>query len=160
MENKKSEISLHQTHVDMVLTPPDEVYAGLEVKMQVKVSCPEKCEVQEGRVSILDMEGSVVTDIDLAALTEEDNGTVEFTVKMPIETGLYTWTAQFIPVEIGEVLHEVSSVPFTFSVIPHSISVSVWGAPLPAIKGDEFTVKVGAKSVSYTHLTLPTTPYV
>ena len=48
---------------------------------------------------------------------------------------------------------------FTVALIPHTLSVTTWGQK----KVDDLVnieVDIMAKSVSYTHLTLPTTPYV
>ena len=42
-------------------------------------------------------------------------------------------------------MHKGSSASFTFRVIPHHISLSVWGAPRPVTMGGEFAIKVGAK---------------
>ncbi|MCJ7737370.1 MAG: hypothetical protein MUQ10_08675 [Anaerolineae bacterium] len=141
----ESEALQHQTDIEMVLAPPDEVYAGMDVALQVKVWCPEMCALQGSLVRIIDAEDVVVLDVDLVSFDEEANATHEFIVRMPIVPGSYTWTALFLGHEGGEVHHEESSVAFTFTVQPHRIALSVWGVPLPATQGREFTAKVGAK---------------
>lgn len=141
----ESEIQQHQTNVQMVLAPPEEVYAATDVTLKVKVSCPEKCDLQGGQVRISDGEGDVVKDVDLASFDGEANETDEFIVKMPVEPGSYTCTALFLPHESEEVQHEQSSAAFNFTVKAHQIFISVWGMPSPVIKGEKFMVKIGAK---------------
>jgi len=141
----ESETQQHQTHVQLILAPPDEVDAGMDVTLQVKVSCPEKCDLQGGQARIINEEGAVVKEVDLASFDGEANETDEFIVEMPVGPGSYTWTAVFVPPESEEVQHEQSSAPFTFTVKPHRIATSVWGVPLPVTQGEKFAVKIGAK---------------
>lgn len=145
MESEESAIQQHPTQIEMVLTPAVEVYAGTDVSLQVKVSCPEKCDLQGSQVGIINEEGVVVHDVVLTAYDEDTNQTDEFMITVPVQPGSYTWTALFLAQEGAEVRHAESAVPFTFSVIPHRIDTSVWGMPRPVMLGGKFAVKVGAK---------------
>jgi hypothetical protein len=143
----EDEIQRHATHVQVLVAPPDQVDAGTDVTLQVQVSCPEACSLLGGQVRILDQEGTVVQEVDLASFDGTANATQEFTFTAPVEPGSYTWTALFVPPQSQgeEVQHEQSSAPLTFTVVPHTISLSVWGVPFPVLKGQEFPVKIGAK---------------
>ena len=46
--------------------------------------------------------------------------------------------------EIGT-LHPEVSTPFSFTVIPHSVSLSVWDVPSPIVLSTRFRIKVGVK---------------
>ena len=141
----EGEIQQHKTEVQIVQTPPDKVDVGTEMSLQVKVSCPEKCSLVGGRLGIVDEEGAVVEELELAPHDEEAEETLTVSVKAPAEPGAYTWTVGFTPPESEEVQHEPSSASFTFTAKPHRLGISVWGIPLPATNGEEFTVMVGAK---------------
>lgn len=141
----EEEIQRHQTSIYVVIAPPAEVDAGIDVPLKVSASCPSKCNLQGSKVRIVDGEGAVVKDVELVSFDREASETDEFIVKVPVEPGSYTWTALFLPYESEEVQHEQSSAPFTFTVKPHLISMATWDIPLPATKGGEFTVMIGAK---------------
>jgi len=81
------------------------------------------------------------------------NETDEFVVRAPFEAGKYTWTAVFPAQEKEGVLHEESSVPFSFIVKPHAISIAVQDISSPIVFGDEFRIKVGVKCSAECKLT-------
>jgi hypothetical protein len=141
----KDEIQRHETHTRVLAPIPEQVDAGTDLLLKVQVSCPEGCSLAGGRVRIADEEGTIVEEVDLASSDGGTNETDEFRVTAPVALGPTTWTALFLPAEAEEIQHEPSSVPLTFTVKPHTLSLSAWGVPLPVTKGEEFTVKIGAK---------------
>ena len=145
MESEEREIEQHQTNTQMTLTPPEEAYAGAEVALQVQVSCSETCGLQSGRVTIIDADGALVREVPLSVSDDGLSTTDEFVVTIPAVPGSYIWTAAFVPGEGEDSIHMGSSASFTFRVIPHHVSLSMWGAPRPVTLGREFVVKVGAK---------------
>ncbi len=141
-------VQQHAVTVQMVLVPTQEVDAASEATLQVKVSCPEKCDLQGGQVRISDEGGDVVKTVVLTSFDGEANATDQCAVTMPVEPGPHTWTALFLPGEPGDsdqARHEQSSVAFGFSVKAHRISISVWGVSSPVAKGERFTARIGAK---------------
>ena len=139
------EVELHQTNTEMIQSPPPEVYAGVDIALKVKVSCPEGCNLQAGNVGIVDSEGPAVREMELTEFDGATNGTDEFVVRAPIEPGEYTWMAVFPEQEKEGVLHEESSAPFSFIVKPHATSIAVWDVRSPIVLGDGFAIKVGVK---------------
>ena len=99
MESQEREIEQHQTNIQMTLTPPDEVYAGTEVVLQVQVSCAETCGLQSGRVTIIDADGVLVQEVPLSVSDDGLSTTDEFSVTIPAVPGSYIWTAAFVPCE-------------------------------------------------------------
>jgi len=139
------QVKAHQTSTYMVKAPPPELDAGTELALKVRVSCAEECHLQAGKVRIVDDEGAAVKRTELAEFDVAANETDEFALKAPIEPGEYTWTAFFAEQEMDGVLHEDSSVPFSFIVKPHSTSIAVWDVPSPVGFNDPFRIKVGVK---------------
>jgi hypothetical protein len=88
---------------------------------------------------------AVLKQIELTTFDEAVNGTDEFTLQAPAEPGEYAWTAVYAAQEKEDTLHETSSTSFSFVVKPHTISLSSWDAPFPAVLGSRFTLKVGAR---------------
>ena len=144
-QSMEREIQRHQTSIHLVGAPHDEVDAGTNLPLKVRVSCPSECNLQGTKARIVDDEGAVVKDVDLLSFDGTVNETDDLVVKAPNEPGTYTWTALFLDHESEGVRHEQSSVSFTFMVKPHVISLMVWGMPLPVVIGDRFAVNVGAK---------------
>ncbi len=141
----EGQVEQHAVAVQMVLGPAEEVDAASEATLQVKVSCPEQCDLQGGRVRISDEDGDTVKEVALAPFDGEANVTDRFAVTMPVEPGPHTWTALFLPAEGEQARHEQGSVTFGFAVRAHRISISVWDVPSPVAKGERFTAKIGAK---------------
>ena len=138
-------VQSHQTNTEMIQPPPPEVDAGTDIALKVKVSCSSACDLQGKTVRIIAQDSTVAKEIALTSFEEEMNETDEFTVKAPIELGECTWSAVFQGQEVGGVLHEESSTPFSFAVRPHSTSIAVWDVPSPIAFNDKFKIKVGVR---------------
>jgi len=153
-EVKTEEVKAHQTSASMVKAALGEVDAGTDMALKVRVSCPEKCNLQGSQVRIVDDEGAVITEIELTDFDETGNETGEFAVKAPVKLGAHTWTAVFAAQEKEEgVPHEESSAPFPFIIKPHSTSMAVWDAPSPIVVSDKFKLKVGVRCSAECKLT-------
>lgn len=138
------EIKIHETSTSMVQAAFAELDACTDIRLKVKVSCPEWCNLQGSTVKII-AQDDVLKEIELTEFDGAANETDEFVVKGPFRPGAYTWTAVFPEQETEGVLHKESAEPFSFVVKPHAIGIAVWGVPSPVTKGKEFTVKIGAK---------------
>lgn len=147
------EVKAHETSTSMVKAVPAELYAGSDIALKVKVSCPANCDLQGGQVGIADEEGAVVKEMELVSSDEAANETEEFVVRAPAKPGEYTWTAMFTAQEKEGILHEESSTPFSFSVKPHVTSVKVWDVPSPVVFDAAFKVKVGVRCSAGCNLT-------
>ena len=139
------EVQAHEMSTSMVKAALAEVDAGTDIALNVRVSCSSNCDLQGGKVRIADEDGAVVKEIELTEFSGTGNETDEFVVKAPIEPGGYTWIAVFPAEEKEGVIHEESSVPFSFTVKPHSTSIAVWDVPSHIASNDRFKIKVGVK---------------
>jgi hypothetical protein len=134
----------HHLTVSMV-DPPAEVNAGSSVALQSRVSCASRCDLRGKVVRIIAQDAVVVQEIYLTQFYGI-NETDVIIVKAPTEPGEYTWTALFPAQEKGGVVHQESSAPFSFVVMPHhATSLAVWDVPSAIPAGERFTMKVGVK---------------
>jgi hypothetical protein len=139
------EVQAHETGTSMVKAAPAGLEAGTDMALKVRLSCPEQCDLQGGKVRIVDEEGAAVKEIELVTFDGTGSETDEFVVQAPIKPGGCTWTALFPAQEKEGVLHEESSTSFSFIVKPHATSIAVWDVPSPIAFGDKFKLKVGVK---------------
>ena len=147
------EVQSHQTNTEMIRSAPREVDAGTDIALKVKVSCPSACHLRGNTVRIIAQDSAVAKQVALTSFEEEINETDEFTLKAPIELGECTWSVVFPGQEVGGVLHDQSSTPFSFTVRPHSTSIAVWDVPSPIAFNDKFKIKVGVKCSAECKLT-------
>ena len=73
---------------------PVEFFAGSDVGMKVKVSCPSGCDLR-GDIVEITAHDAVVQQIELAIFEEGVNWTEEFIIQAPMEPGKYTWKAVY-----------------------------------------------------------------
>lgn len=144
-EVKEEAVKVHKTSISIIEAIPAEIDAGADILLKARVLCTSSCNLQGGRIRIIDPQGDVVTEVDLPLSDGTSKETDEFTVKAPIMPRKYTWTAVFPAQQKEGILHQESSAQFSFNVKPHLISLSVWGIPLPVSKGEKFKVEIGAK---------------
>jgi hypothetical protein len=139
------EVKAHETNTSMVKAALAELDAGTDFGMKVRLSCPHACDLRGSIIRIVAQDGTVVKEIELLEFDGTVNETDEFAVKAPIKPGEYTWTAVFPAQEKGDVLHEESSKPRSFTVKPHATSMAVWDVPSPIVFGDKFKIRVGVR---------------
>jgi hypothetical protein len=127
---------------------PNEVDAGGELTVVVRVSCPEGCDLQGQRVSIRDEDDAELAEVELAELIEVEGdacATVAITLQAPRDAGEHIWRAVLAAIERDGVLHEETATAFAFSTQAHAASVNVWGVPSAIPVGEAFSFNVGIK---------------
>lgn len=144
-EVKEEAVKVHKTSISIIKAIPAEIDASSDIVLKARVLCTSSCNLQGGKIRIIDPQGDTVTEVELPLSDGTSNETEEFTVKAPIMPGKYTWTAIFPAQQKEGILHQESSAQFSFNVKPHLISLSVWGIPLPVSKGKKFKIKIGTK---------------
>ncbi len=140
-----AQVQTHETSIALVQADLGKCYAGMDMVLQVQVSCAPACDLLGKTVRIVDQDGAVVQEAALAASDETAYYTDELVVQSPTEPGEYIWTAVFPEQAHDEGLYRESSMPFSFIVVPHATSMAVWDVTSPVIVGADFTVKVGVK---------------
>ena len=127
---------------------PQEVDAGgnLTLKSQVSFSSTDGLRIQS--VLIEDHDGGLIETIELTGFDHESNETGQVVVKAPVKPGTHVWRAVCRAQTQGNVLHEVASTSFSFTVKPHPTRVVVWDAPSTVECGKHFDIKLGVKCPS------------
>lgn len=146
-------VQAHETSTSMVKAASAELYAGTDIALKVRVSCPSACDLRGKIVKIIDQD-AVVQEIFLTEFYGTVNETDRLIVKAPTKPGEYTWTALFPAQEKEGVLHQESSAPFSFIVKPHhATSMAVWDVSSPIVFNAKFKLKVGVKCSAECRLT-------
>ena len=58
-------VAVHETAVSLLIEVPAGIYAGTDVALKARVSCPSNCDLRGGRVRVADAQGDIVTEIEL-----------------------------------------------------------------------------------------------
>jgi len=140
-----AETEVHETSTSMVNGVLAKIGAGTDLALKVRVSCRSACDLRGSIVRIVAQDGCVAREIELNEFDGTGSETDQFVVKAPLKLGAYEWAAVFLAQEREGVLHEQSSVPFSFIVKRHATSIAVWDVPSPVLLDARFAVKVGVK---------------
>jgi hypothetical protein len=128
---------------------PDLIDAGVEFSLQFRVEGTE----EPGILRALDSQGAPAGEAPLVIAGDEDSPeeagenegiTEPFLVSAPRQSGEYTWKALFLTGPAGEE-QETASLEFSFTVRTHFIRLSFWNVPIPASRGENFTLGVGGR---------------
>ena len=147
------ERQVHATSLSLTEEPPAEVDAGVDVPLKVKVTCQSNCHLQGGKVRITDPAGGVLKEVPLSAWDGTANETEEVILKAPAYLEECRWTALFIALDQEGIVHEESSVSFSFVVKPHTTSLALWDLPSPVVRNASFRLKAGVKCSAACKLT-------
>ena len=134
----------HLTSVALSRAPAEEVDAGTDILLKVKVSCPYGCDLRGRVVNVMAPDGAVVAGSGLADFADRANETTEFVFPAPDEVGEYSWTVVFPKQESEGLVHEEGSLAITVRTLAHDTSLAVWGVPSPIVIDHPFRIQVGA----------------
>lgn len=132
-----AEADVHLVVLELEEPVPVELPIGSDIVLKVTVSCRHGCDLDSRLVTVVAGEETV------AAFVHE-----ELAINAPGKVGTYSWTLLFARQEIGGIVHEQASLPIEFATRPLGSSLAVWDVASPAVIGERFTVKVGAKSAA------------
>lgn len=130
-----------------------DIVIGADMTLKVRVSCAHRCDLRGRTLEIRDRDTVVADGIELTEFDGETNETGAFALKAPIEPGEYSWLAVFPAQQQNGAVHEATSAPFSFTVEPHPVAITVWGVPSAVVAGEEFRVAVGIKCIAGCELT-------
>jgi hypothetical protein len=145
-------LPMHQTHLEIDPLTPATVYAGIDIGLNVKVSCPLGCDLSGAPVKVTAADAVMMTG-ELGPYQDNINETHDFVLKAPNDIGDHAWSIVFPRHEADSVVHEERSVPFCFRTMPHMTSMAVWDVPSPVVVNTSFRVKVGIKCSALCQLT-------
>jgi hypothetical protein len=139
----------HSTAIALIEPAPAEVTAGSDLAVKVTVTCSAGCDL--GGLP-LTVQGPGDDKSTLATCESGDDEGAEVTLKAPRQVGAQTWRIAFPPHEAHGIRHDGCSLALTVNTIPHETSLAVWDIPSPVLKGQPFTINVGAKSAANSDL--------
>jgi hypothetical protein len=125
----------HRTVLEMDEGPVPDPEIRADVTLKVRASCPCGCDLR-----------SATLVLQAADRTLASSMSGEFAVSAPETPGPCSWVVRFLQQEIGDVVHEETSLPVTFVTRPLGSSLAIWSVPSPVVIGERFTVRIGAKS--------------
>src|SRR6266568_993128 len=135
----------HSTAIELSEPTPAEVAAGSELVLKIKLTCAADCDLHNLPLTIKGPD-------DSAAAAGHINDSGEVTLRIPPEVGPQSFTIAFGPHEADDIRHEPCTLSLTINSVPHGTSLAVWDIPSPIMKGERFTIKVGAKSAANAEL--------
>jgi PEGA domain-containing protein len=143
-ERVDGEPPTHPTSVALSRPPAQEVDAGTDIVLRVKVACPHGCDLRGRVVNVVALDGTIAADCTLADFVDDTNETTEFAFKAPPEVGEYSWTVVFPEQGNEGLVHGRGSLPMTVRTMAHDTSLAVWGFPSPIVMEHPFRIHVGA----------------
>ena len=135
----------HSTAIELSEPAPAEVSAGSEIVLKIKLTCAADCDLHNLPLTITSPD-------DTAPMAGHINDSGEVTLRIPPKVGPQSFTIAFGPHETDDIHHEPCALSLTVNSIPHGTSLAVWDIPSPIVKGERFTIKVGAKSAANAEL--------
>jgi hypothetical protein len=131
----------HSTAIELSEPAPAEVAAGSELMLKIKLTCAAGCDLHSLPLAIKGLDDNAATSCHI-----NDSG--EVALRIPPRVGAQSFTIAFGPHEAADIRHEPCALSLTINSIPHGTSLAVWDIPSPIVKGQRFTIKVGAKSAA------------
>ena len=135
----------HSTAIELSEPAPAEVAAGSELMLKIKLTCAADCDLHNLPLTIKGPD-------DAAPTAGHINDSGEVTLSIPPRVGPQSFTLAFGPHETDDIRHAPCALSLTVNSIPHGTSLAVWDIPSPIVKGERFTIKVGAKSAANAEL--------
>ena len=123
---------------------PSEVDARAELSVIVRASCPHGCDLSGQSVSIRDRDDAELACAKLEVVEDGTFGTA-LALRAPLRIGEHVWNAVLPACEKDGLRHEEGAATFSFTAMPHTASVSVWGLPSAIPAGERFSFKVGIR---------------
>jgi hypothetical protein len=132
---------------------PVEIDAGGLLVLLGTIECVPPCDLRGSTVAIIDQDGSVVGEAEIAEWDGAINATSELVVKSPLGAGTHEWRAAVPAHATDGVAYDEASTSFSIIVKAHQVSVVVWDVPSAIAAGETFRFKVGVKCSSDCSLT-------
>jgi hypothetical protein len=129
----------HAPTIEVISPTPPEVAVGADFVLKVKAWCAAGCELDGMTLKVTAPDGAVVAGV----LGHE---TADVTLTAPRRTGKASWNLVCGPHESAGILHDETTLSVRIDIIPHASSLAVWAIPSPVVMGENFAIKVGAKS--------------
>ena len=135
---------MHEPQLEISRWFPSVVAAAAELTFQVRVTCPFGCDLCGTEVLVTGPEGPVMTS-ELVSCDQGINETGELMLRAPSEVGDHEWSVLFRPQASEPPVHAGTSLAVPFRTEAHRTSLAIWDVPSPALVGEPFMVKIGAK---------------
>ncbi len=87
-------MGIHQLDMSIVKTTFTELETGTEIKVMIRLSCSEFCDLRGKIIQLID-KNEKIEEIALTKFNGVENETEQFAVKTSMEPGEHLWTAIF-----------------------------------------------------------------
>ena len=137
---------MHEPELEVSRWFPSGVAAGAELVCTIQVRCPSACDLRGAEVSVVAPDGLVASS-EIIRYEQGINNSGEVALKAPLAVGDHQWSILFRPSphENEPSAHAESSLLLPFSTQSHGSSLAIWDVPSPVVRGEPFSIKVGAK---------------
>ncbi len=143
MNADSAESKRHAIELALLETVPEEVDAGADLTLAVRVT---SAELNFGNAPFLiELPDGVRWAGELSDFTGAAGHIVRIALAAPEEIGEFTWHFVIPEHERDGKACQAATLPFTFRTRPHVTSLAVWDCPSPVVIGKTFRLKVGAQ---------------
>ena len=142
----------HAIALELKESVPEEIDAAADFSVAVRVASSCGCDHSAAPFKILERD-HVRAVGELPNLTGENHDTAEIGMTAPEQVGEFEWILVVPAYEIEGLVHEETSLPFSFRTRRHGTGVAAWDNPSPVVIGETFRLKVGAKCTAACALT-------
>ncbi len=126
---------------------PLEAPAGSSIAVTVTASCPDGHDRAGMAVTVMSPDGQIATRA-LEALSDGVGNACAIALKAPPRVGEHLFRLTLPAHEISGAKYSEAVLELPMRVMPQPTSLAVWDAPISAVAGTEFSIKVGAKSAA------------
>jgi hypothetical protein len=123
----------------------DKIFAATEFTLGCQVHCWPPRDLTGHTVQIRTADGTVLHTAVLSAFNGRYNETPEISLIAPNSVGSCKWSAVLEGHGNAKLRPGAVAEPFTLEVLPHQISILVWGMKSAVIASEQFQVTVGIR---------------
>jgi len=130
------------------VSPEDEIDAGADITLTVRVECPGDDDLVEPRVSIRDHESAELATAALKPSDDDDDDRYvsdDIVVAAPRTAGEHVYRAVVLVADKDGAPQELTSAEVRLGVKPHTAHMNIWDVPSAIVAGERFRFVVGVK---------------
>jgi len=136
---------MNDRYICTVKVSPDEVDAGADITLTVRVARHRQDDLSRSSISIRGQEETELARAELKKSEGEAFESNDIVLAAPRVVGEHVYRAVLVAADKDGTLHEQASTEVRFVVKPHAAHLNVWGAPSAIVAGERFKFTVGVK---------------
>src|ERR1700693_6319607 len=112
------DVRTHSTNVELVEPVPPELAVGSDLVVQVKVACPEGCDLSGMPVTVAGPDGPATIE-PRAGDAPADASLRDIMLKAPLQVGEHVLSLRFAAHQSEGILHQECTLPIRLRIKPH-----------------------------------------